>query len=247
MTVPTLAEGQQAELSCIAPGLCSGSKPKIEWLWKGRGGGGGGKGESRITGRTAVFSTVTLTAVSQRHSSRLTFKPTADAHHSFRVTCRVSFLDGIRMEETVTVGVTHECWCASSSPVLNSVFQSWLWAVQTCHSHTVRHPLKVSHENSMSRTQFIDKSADRFVLSFFINILQPLLPVCCLQCNICDASLGGITHLHRLFALGGWRNTADVAKKRKKKKISLFSKCGVFQYRGSCTRFNNFTGRLGRK
>lgn len=103
VTVPTLAEGQQAELSCVAPGLCSGSKPKIEWLWKR---GGGGKGESRITGSIVVFSTATLAAVSQRHSSRLTFKPTAAAHHGSRVTCRVSFLDGIRTEETVTLRVT---------------------------------------------------------------------------------------------------------------------------------------------
>ncbi|MED6270349.1 hypothetical protein CHARACLAT_009304 [Characodon lateralis] len=32
--IPPLTEGQQATLTCTAPGFCSGSSPKITWMWE---------------------------------------------------------------------------------------------------------------------------------------------------------------------------------------------------------------------
>uniref|UniRef100_A0A3B5LRA1 Ig-like domain-containing protein n=1 Tax=Xiphophorus couchianus TaxID=32473 RepID=A0A3B5LRA1_9TELE len=56
--IPSLTEGQQATLTCTAPGLCSGSPPNITWIL--------------------------------RHSSNLTFTPTA-GHHNTKLSCKVSF------------------------------------------------------------------------------------------------------------------------------------------------------------
>uniref|UniRef100_A0A8C9Y6I0 Ig-like domain-containing protein n=1 Tax=Sander lucioperca TaxID=283035 RepID=A0A8C9Y6I0_SANLU len=77
--IPPLTEGQQSTLSCTAPGLCSGSDPEISWTWRGN-----------------------LTAVSQRHSSTLTFNSSAE-HHGTNVSCKVSFTNNITTEETVTL------------------------------------------------------------------------------------------------------------------------------------------------
>uniref|UniRef100_A0A8C9Y8Q1 Ig-like domain-containing protein n=1 Tax=Sander lucioperca TaxID=283035 RepID=A0A8C9Y8Q1_SANLU len=71
-------------LSCTAPGLCSGSDPEISW------------------------TTENLTAVTQRHSSTLTFNSSAE-HHGTNVSCKVSFTNNITTEETVTLNVT-ECF-----------------------------------------------------------------------------------------------------------------------------------------
>uniref|UniRef100_A0A3B3TY40 Ig-like domain-containing protein n=1 Tax=Poecilia latipinna TaxID=48699 RepID=A0A3B3TY40_9TELE len=64
-----------ATLTCTAPGLCSGSPPKITWMWRR-------KGEME-----------NLTVVTQRHSSILTFNSSAK-HHNTNVTCKVSFTSG---------------------------------------------------------------------------------------------------------------------------------------------------------
>uniref|UniRef100_A0A3B4UD71 B-cell receptor CD22 n=1 Tax=Seriola dumerili TaxID=41447 RepID=A0A3B4UD71_SERDU len=65
VTIPPLTEGQQTTLTCTAPGLCSGSDPQITWTWRG-----------------------SLSAVTQKHSSNLTFNPSAE-HHGTSVTCKV--------------------------------------------------------------------------------------------------------------------------------------------------------------
>uniref|UniRef100_A0A3B4UD90 Ig-like domain-containing protein n=1 Tax=Seriola dumerili TaxID=41447 RepID=A0A3B4UD90_SERDU len=79
VTIPPLTEGQQTTLTCTAPGLCSGSDPQITW---------------------------TLSAVTQKHSSNLTFNPSAE-HHGTSVTCKVSFTGNAATEETVTLNVTY--------------------------------------------------------------------------------------------------------------------------------------------
>ncbi|KAM6936301.1 sialic acid-binding Ig-like lectin 14 isoform 2-T3 [Lycodopsis pacificus] len=92
--IPALTEGQQTTLTCTAPGLCSGSDPNITWTWRGA-----GEKHSHITGN--------ITAVTQRHSSTLTFNPSAEQHGT-DVTCKVSFTNGITTEETVTLNVTYQ-------------------------------------------------------------------------------------------------------------------------------------------
>ncbi|XP_049902709.1 sialic acid-binding Ig-like lectin 5 isoform X1 [Epinephelus moara] len=99
--IPPLTEGQQTTLTCTAPGLCSGSDPEITWMW-----GGAGETVSCITGNITAFKTEDLTAVTQRHSSTLTFDPSAK-HHGTDVTCKVSFTNNITTEETVTLNVTY--------------------------------------------------------------------------------------------------------------------------------------------
>ncbi|KAI9526257.1 hypothetical protein NQZ68_041541 [Dissostichus eleginoides] len=99
--IPPLTEGQPTTLTCTAPGLCSGSDPKITWTWRGA-----GEKDSQITGNITAFKTENLTAVTQRHSSTLTFDPSAE-HHSSNVTCEVSFTNNIIAEETMTLNVTY--------------------------------------------------------------------------------------------------------------------------------------------
>ncbi|XP_071325160.1 uncharacterized protein [Trachinotus anak] len=98
---PPLTEGQQATLTCTAPGLCSGSDPKITWMWRGA-----GEKDSHITGHITHFKTENLTALMQRHSSTLTFNASAE-HHGTQVTCEVSFTGITTTEETVTLNVTY--------------------------------------------------------------------------------------------------------------------------------------------
>ncbi|KAL7393322.1 hypothetical protein ABVT39_009389 [Epinephelus coioides] len=98
--IPPLTEGQQTTLTCTAPGLCSGSVPEITWTWRGAGGK-----DSHITGNITAFKTENLTAVTQRHSSTLTFNASAK-HHDTNVTCKVSFANSISTEETVTLNVS---------------------------------------------------------------------------------------------------------------------------------------------
>ena len=97
--IPPLTEGQPTTLTCTAPGLCSGSDPKFTWTWRGA-----GEKYSQITGNITAFKTENLTAATQRHSSTLTFNPSAE-HHNSNVTCKVSFTDNINAEETVTLNV----------------------------------------------------------------------------------------------------------------------------------------------
>ncbi|KAA8591823.1 hypothetical protein FQN60_017197 [Etheostoma spectabile] len=99
--IPPLTEGQQSTLSCTAPGLCSGSDPEITWTWRGA-----GEKDSHIPGNITDFRTENLTAVTQRHSSTLTFNSSAE-HHGTNVSCKVSFSNNITTEETVTLNVAY--------------------------------------------------------------------------------------------------------------------------------------------
>uniref|UniRef100_A0A8C6LXW6 Ig-like domain-containing protein n=1 Tax=Nothobranchius furzeri TaxID=105023 RepID=A0A8C6LXW6_NOTFU len=89
LVVPPLTEGQQTTLTCTAPGLCSGSPPNITWR--------------NITG----FHTENLTDFTQRHSSTLTFHPSAE-HHDTSITCKISFTGDTTTEETLILNVTCE-------------------------------------------------------------------------------------------------------------------------------------------
>uniref|UniRef100_A0A671Y2I2 B-cell receptor CD22 n=1 Tax=Sparus aurata TaxID=8175 RepID=A0A671Y2I2_SPAAU len=102
VTIPPLTEGQQTTLTCTAPGLCSGSVPAITWTWSGR-----REKSSHIAGNITASKTENVTGVTQRHSSTLTFNSSAE-HHGTNVTCKVSFINNITTEETVTLNVTCE-------------------------------------------------------------------------------------------------------------------------------------------
>ncbi|XP_063735697.1 sialic acid-binding Ig-like lectin 10 isoform X3 [Eleginops maclovinus] len=99
--IPSLTDGQQTTLTCTAPVLCSGSNPEFTWTWRGA-----GVNDSQITGNITAFKTENLTAVTQRHSSTLTFNTSAE-HHNSSITCEVSFTNDITAEETVTLNVTY--------------------------------------------------------------------------------------------------------------------------------------------
>uniref|UniRef100_A0A3Q3BB32 Ig-like domain-containing protein n=1 Tax=Kryptolebias marmoratus TaxID=37003 RepID=A0A3Q3BB32_KRYMA len=101
VVIPPLTEGQESTLTCTAPGLCSGSQPKITWTWRK-----GGK-DSQLTGNITAAKTENLTAVTQRHSSTLTFNLSAE-HHGTNITCQVSFGGNTTREETVTLNVKCE-------------------------------------------------------------------------------------------------------------------------------------------
>ncbi|XP_039886448.1 sialic acid-binding Ig-like lectin 5 isoform X1 [Simochromis diagramma] len=100
--IPTLTEGQQATLTCTAPGLCSGSVPQITWTWRGAGGT-----ESYITGNSTNFKTENLVDFTQRHISTLTFNASSE-HHNTSITCKINFTCGKTTEETLTVNVNYK-------------------------------------------------------------------------------------------------------------------------------------------
>uniref|UniRef100_A0A3B3DWS9 Ig-like domain-containing protein n=1 Tax=Oryzias melastigma TaxID=30732 RepID=A0A3B3DWS9_ORYME len=99
MTLPDLTEGHQTTLTCSAPALCSTSPPGISWMWRGA-----AEKDPLINGSITVFKNETLTAVTQRHNSTLTFIPTAELHNS-NITCRIRFSDNTTTEETVNLHI----------------------------------------------------------------------------------------------------------------------------------------------
>uniref|UniRef100_A0A3B5LHH9 Ig-like domain-containing protein n=1 Tax=Xiphophorus couchianus TaxID=32473 RepID=A0A3B5LHH9_9TELE len=114
LMIPPLTEGQQATLTCTAPGLCSPSPPIITWMWRGK-----GEMEANITGNTtASFKTENLTAVTQRHSSILTFNSSAK-HHDTNLTCKVSYTSDITTEETVTLKVNCDITNGTGTPTIS--------------------------------------------------------------------------------------------------------------------------------
>ncbi|XP_038163013.1 sialic acid-binding Ig-like lectin 14 [Cyprinodon tularosa] len=99
--IPPLIEGQQVTLSCTAPGFCSGSPPKITWMF-----GRKGEKDSYIQGNITASKTENLTAVKQSHSSTLTFEPSAENHNTI-ITCRVSFRGNETRKRTETLNVNY--------------------------------------------------------------------------------------------------------------------------------------------
>ncbi|XP_042072042.1 sialic acid-binding Ig-like lectin 10 [Haplochromis burtoni] len=99
--IPTLTEGQQATLTCTAPGLCSGSVPEITWTWRGAGGT-----ESYIARNSTDYKTENLTAFTQSHVSTLTFNALAK-HHNSNITCKISFTDKTTTEGSSTLTVNY--------------------------------------------------------------------------------------------------------------------------------------------
>lgn len=99
VTVPPLTEGQSTMLTCTAPGVCSGSDPKITWKWTGR-----GKDESPITGNRSIEM---LTPLTWKLSSTLTFNTLAEFHDT-NISCSVSYRNNITTQETVTLNVPCE-------------------------------------------------------------------------------------------------------------------------------------------
>ncbi|KAK7886993.1 hypothetical protein WMY93_026614 [Mugilogobius chulae] len=79
--VPPLTEGHKASLTCIAPGLCSGSEPIITWTWRKA-------GEKEMPNITTA-TTDRLTAVNHRHMSTLELSPSAELHRA-QLTCTVT-------------------------------------------------------------------------------------------------------------------------------------------------------------
>lgn len=114
LTVPTLMAGQQSTLICTAPGLCSGSDPKITWSWPGNGG--------NISYSTAD-ETETLTPVTKRYSSALTLNASAD-NHGNGVICEVSFRGDLKAAQTAVLNVT----CVVPEGVTQSVVLPWVIA-----------------------------------------------------------------------------------------------------------------------
>ncbi|XP_024119326.1 hemicentin-1 [Oryzias melastigma] len=101
MTLPDLTEGHQTTLTCSAPALCSTSPPGISWMWSGA-----AEKDPLINRSITAFKNETLTAVTQRHNSTLTFIPTAELHNS-NITCRIRFSDNTTTEETVNLHVNY--------------------------------------------------------------------------------------------------------------------------------------------
>ncbi|XP_035478742.2 myelin-associated glycoprotein [Scophthalmus maximus] len=101
VAIPPLTAGRPATLTCTAPGLCFGSEPSIGWTWRGAGERG-----SHITGNITALRAESLVAFARRHSSTLTFNPSAE-HHGTNITCEVTFAGQVTTEETATLIVTY--------------------------------------------------------------------------------------------------------------------------------------------
>uniref|UniRef100_A0A3P9L759 Ig-like domain-containing protein n=1 Tax=Oryzias latipes TaxID=8090 RepID=A0A3P9L759_ORYLA len=101
VTLPDLTVGHQATLTCTAPALCSKSPPGITWMWRGA-----AENDPVINGSITAFKKESLTAVTQRHHSTLTFIPTTE-HHNFKITCRVQLSDDTTTEKTVNLHVNY--------------------------------------------------------------------------------------------------------------------------------------------
>ncbi|KAK7886990.1 hypothetical protein WMY93_026611 [Mugilogobius chulae] len=96
--VPPLTEGHKASLTCIAPGLCSGSKPLITWTWR--------KAGEKDLPNITMATTDRLTAVNHRHMSTLELSPSAELHRA-QLNCTVTFIKNLSRERNVKLNVTY--------------------------------------------------------------------------------------------------------------------------------------------
>uniref|UniRef100_A0A3P9MH35 Ig-like domain-containing protein n=1 Tax=Oryzias latipes TaxID=8090 RepID=A0A3P9MH35_ORYLA len=99
VTLPDLTVGHQATLTCTAPALCSKSPPGITWMWRGA-----AENDPVINGTITAFKKESLTAVTQRHHSTLTFIPTTE-HHNSKITCKIQFSNDTITEKTVNLHI----------------------------------------------------------------------------------------------------------------------------------------------
>uniref|UniRef100_A0A3P9BNI8 Ig-like domain-containing protein n=1 Tax=Maylandia zebra TaxID=106582 RepID=A0A3P9BNI8_9CICH len=144
--IPTLTEGQQATLTCTAPGLCSGSVPQITWTWRGEGGT-----ESYITGNSTVFKTEGLTPFTQRHVSTLTFNPSAE-HHNTNVTCKIRFTGDATAQKTS--GLNDHLFTCKNFGALNL----------TCNVHSFPPSLIIWSKLGYNETLHIDTGSANLVI-----------------------------------------------------------------------------------
>uniref|UniRef100_A0AAQ4QCA4 Ig-like domain-containing protein n=1 Tax=Gasterosteus aculeatus aculeatus TaxID=481459 RepID=A0AAQ4QCA4_GASAC len=173
--IPPLTEGQQTTLSCTAPGLCSGSDPEITWTWRGA-----GEKDSHITGNITAVKTENLTSVTRRHSSTLTFNPSAE-HHGTDVTCKVRFTNNITTEETETLIVTFFPKISNQTP-------------GECVSNNVTGEAEQTLTDLLSSFLISFKNL-HVLIAFFIGILLSAT-ICCLALKCCrnqQKTSGGMT------------------------------------------------------
>ncbi|XP_026225955.1 sialic acid-binding Ig-like lectin 14 [Anabas testudineus] len=210
VTVPPLIEGHQTTLTCIAPGLCSGSVPEITWTWRKP-----GENDSHIPGNITEISTETLTAVTQRHSSTLTFNTSAE-HHNTEVTCKVNFNGSKTTEETVTLNVISPpkilngsgcmnqshvltCVCISQGVPLPTITWSLLnikYSVfNTVSQHTVNSsltaPLTTSSRTTIEFTlrDLLNNSWLHVIVAFLLGILLSATIIYCRKKQKCSEDL----------------------------------------------------------
>ncbi|XP_068179345.1 sialic acid-binding Ig-like lectin 12 isoform X2 [Antennarius striatus] len=178
LSIPSLTEDVETTLTCIAPGLCSGSSPNFTWTWRGR-----GKKDSYITGNLTTFRTQNVTAFTQRHSSTLTFTPLVTKHDDTEITCKVTFANNINTEmtETLTVWsvpkILKSSGCRVQSKVLTCVcisqgnpapFIDWpllenLTEFSVINTHTgysVNSTIVISAKDHNSTVRCVSKSED---------------------------------------------------------------------------------------
>ncbi|KAG8009882.1 Sialic acid-binding Ig-like lectin 5 [Nibea albiflora] len=164
LMISPLIIGQQTTLTCTAPGLCSGSVPKITWTWRGE-----GERDSHITGNVTAVKNESVTSVAQRYSSTLTFDPSAE-HHGTTVTCKVSFRNNITAEETVTLNVN--CYGFTPKHIVWSKCYAWK---QRCSDsdmifHTSKNNPKVQ-SGFRGRVSLLEPDVNQKNCSIIINDL----------------------------------------------------------------------------
>uniref|UniRef100_A0A3P9H2G9 Ig-like domain-containing protein n=1 Tax=Oryzias latipes TaxID=8090 RepID=A0A3P9H2G9_ORYLA len=121
VTLPDLTVGHQATLTCTAPALCSKSPPGITWMWRGA-----AENDPLTNGSITAFKNESLTAVTQRHHSTLTFIPTTE-HHNSKITCRIQFSDDTTTEETVNLHLN--CKIVTIKIILIGVLTSTIFCI----------------------------------------------------------------------------------------------------------------------
>ncbi|XP_061530101.1 sialic acid-binding Ig-like lectin 5 isoform X3 [Phycodurus eques] len=102
--IPTLAAGQAATLTCVAPGLCSGFVPTLSWTWRPA----GEDNSLAVVANLTAFRREMFTApLALKYKSSLTFNATAK-HHGRDIMCKVSYWgSNVTTEKTVTLNVTY--------------------------------------------------------------------------------------------------------------------------------------------